>query len=276
MAINYAKKYQKAIDQVYTQSSFTKPAFGASFEFTGANTATVYSLVTQAMADYSRTGANRYGTPAEVQDTVKDYTITKDRAFASTIDKGNYIQQNLVKTTGAYIKAQMNEVVTPEMDKYALTVLLAAATAVSQVPTPAAVTKTNAYEVFLKLNEFLDNASIPPTDRIAFCTPAYYNFIKQDSSFVLASEKGMSIKMNGLVGEVDGAKLIKAPSSYFPTNTALIITHPGANVFPMQIETIKTHEDPPGINGALIEGRFLYDAFVMENKRRGCAAWKTA
>jgi hypothetical protein len=38
----------------------------------------------------------------------------------------------------------------------------------------------------------------------------------------------------------------------------------------MQLETIKTHEDAPGISGALIEGRFIYDAFVTVAKRKAC------
>lgn len=30
----------------------------------------------------------------------------------------------------------------------------------------------------------------------------------------------------------------------------------------------KTHDNPPGINGALVEGRICYDAFVLENKAK--------
>jgi hypothetical protein len=66
------------------------------------------------LGDYTRTGANRYGTPTELQDTIVEYSITKDRSFSTTIDKGNYIEGNLVKTTGAYLKAQMDEQVTPK------------------------------------------------------------------------------------------------------------------------------------------------------------------
>ena len=114
MAVNLAKKYQKAIEQAYSLGSLTKSAFGAKYDFIGAKTAVVYTLTSQALADYTRTGANRYGSPSELQDTINEYSITKDRAFSITVDRGNYIQQNLVKTAGAVIKIQMEERLFPK------------------------------------------------------------------------------------------------------------------------------------------------------------------
>lgn len=275
MAVNLAKKYQKSIDQVFALGSLTKSAFAGKFDFIGAKTAVVYSLTSQALVDYTRTGANRYGAPAELQDTTNEYAITKDRSFSTTIDKGNYAQGNLVKTTGAYIKVEMDEQVIPEMDTYNLAVLNASATTASQVTTTA-VTASNAYSVFLTLQEKLDDAKVPATGRIAFVKPSFYNFLKLDSTFIKACDIGQKMLINGQVGEVDGVKIVKVPSSYFPTNVNVIVTHPSANVNPMQIEDIKTHEDAPGISGALIEGRFVYDAFTMVAKIKACAANKIA
>jgi hypothetical protein len=36
----------------------------------------------------------------------------------------------------------------------------------------------------------------------------------------------------------------------------------------MQLEDVNTHDNPPGISGALIEGRFIYDAFSLIPKRK--------
>ena len=273
MAVNLAKKYQKGIDQVYALASLTKAAFGAKFDFIGAKTAIVYTLTTQPLGDYTRTGANRYGTPTELQDTIVEYSITKDRSFSTTIDKGNYIEGNLVKTTGAFLKAQMDEQVTPELDTYNLSVLAASATAASQMTT-VATTASNAYSTFLALNEKIDDAKVPPMGRIAFVKPSFYNFIKLDSSFMKASDLAMKSLINGQVGEIDGVKIVKVPSSYFPTNVNVIITHPTANVNPMTLNEIKTNEEPQGISGTLIEGRFIYDAFTLTQKRKACAGNK--
>lgn len=275
MAINLAKKYQKEIDQEYALESLTKSAFGAKFDFIGVKTAIVYNLVSQALTDYTRTGSDRYGTPAELQDTTAEYAITQDKSFAITVDKGNYIQGNLVKTTGKVTQIQLNEQFIPLADTYNLSLLAATATSASQVAT-AAVTKANAYEKFLDGNGTLDDEKVPSKGRIAFVTPTFYNYIKLDGTFMLASELSKKSLVNGQVGEIDGVKIVKVPSSYFPANTSFIITHPGANANPMQIETIKTHEDPPGISGALIEGRFVFDAFTFANKLKSCYMHKIA
>lgn len=267
MAVNLAKKYQKSIEQVYALGSLTKAGFGARYDFIGVNTAAVYTLTSQALGDYTRTGANRYGTPAELQDTVNEYTISKDRGFSITVDKGNYIQQNLVKTTGAVIKIQMTEQLFPEQDTYNMTVLAAAAVAESQTAT-AAVTASNAYSVLLDGAIALDNAKVPRKGRIAFVSPSYYKFIKLDNSFIQASDLAQKMLINGQVGEVDGIKIVLLPTSYLPSNTAFILTHPSANAAPMQLEDVNTHENPPGISGALIEGRFIYDAFALVPKRK--------
>ena len=47
-----------------------------------------------------------------------------------------------------------------------------------------------------------------------------------------------------------------------------MVAHPCATVAPTKLESYKTHENPPGISGFLVEGRIVYDAFVMENKAK--------
>jgi len=269
MSVNLAKKYQKAIDQVYTLMSMTKAAFAGKYDFIGSQTAVIYTLTSQALTDYTRTGSDRYGSPSELQDTIQELTISKDRSFSITVDKGNYIQGNLVKTTGKVIKIQMEEQFLPEQDTYNLTVLAAAAVTAGHTAT-AAITASNAYEKFLDGQVALDDDKVPRKGRIAFVSPSFYKFIKLDNSFIKASDLAMKTLINGQVGEVDGVKLVMVPTSYLPANTAFITTQPKGNVAPMQLEEINTHDNPPGISGALIEGRFIYDAFVTAQKVNGC------
>ena len=37
---------------------------------------------------------------------------------------------------------------------------------------------------------------------------------------------------------------------------------------PKQLEEYRIHDNPPGISGWLCEGRFIYDAFVLNNKAK--------
>ena len=36
----------------------------------------------------------------------------------------------------------------------------------------------------------------------------------------------------------------------------------------MKLEDYRVHADPPGISGSLVEGRIVYDAFVLDNKAK--------
>ena len=53
-----------------------------------------------------------------------------------------------------------------------------------------------------------------------------------------------------------------------PTKTDFVITHPVACCAPVKLSEYKIHDNPPGINGYLIEGRVYYDAFVLTNKAK--------
>ena len=35
-----------------------------------------------------------------------------------------------------------------------------------------------------------------------------------------------------------------------------------------KLQDYRIHSDPPGISGSLVEGRVVYDAFVLQNKAK--------
>lgn len=276
MAINLATKYSSKVDERFTLKSLTEGiGLNQDYDWEGVKTISVYSIDNATMNNYTRTGTSRYGTPTELGDTKQDYTLSKDRSFSTTIDKGNNTEQLMVKSAGKFLSRQTNEVIIPEIDVYRLATWSAAAIANSKTATEA-TTASNAYVQFLAAQAALDEAKIPVAGRVCFVTPAYHNFLKQDSSFIQASDMAQKMLVNGQVGEVDGVKIIKAPSTYFPANHAFILMHPKVSVSPKKLEDYKVHENPPGISGHLIEGRIIYDCFVLEQKKLGIWAHKIA
>lgn len=267
MAVNLASKYSSKVDERFKLKSLTESGVNREYEWAGVNSINVYSIPTVAMNDYNRTGLARYGTASELQDTVQAMTVTKDRSFTFTIDRGNHIEQQMVKNSGKALARQIDEVIVPEVDTYRLTTMATAAVAAGGTAT-AAVTESNAYKVFLAGGEYMSDNKVPITSRIAFATPAFYSFLKLDPSFIKATEIAQRMLVNGQVGEVDGVKIIMVPSSYFPANTSFIMAHPVATVAANKLEDYKTHDNPPGINGWLVEGRTIYDAFVLTNKNK--------
>ena len=272
MAINYAAKYSAKVDERFTLGSLVNSIINKDYDFTGVKTVKVYSIGTAEMNDYERTGMSRYGTPADLQDTVQELTMTQDRSFTFVIDKGDESEQAGAKNAGVALRRQIDEVVIPEYDKYIISKVVGGAGKV----TTAAVTNANAYDAFLAGAEELDEKKVPTVGRIALVTPAYLRKLKTDDNFVKNADLGQQIVLTGQVGAVDGTPIIKVPASYFPANVEFVITHPVATTAPVKIQEYKIHQDAPGISGALAEGRFLYDGFVLDNKKGAIYVHKNA
>lgn len=273
--INLATKYEKKVDERFKLGSLTEIGVNNDYNWNGVEAIKVYNIPTVALNDYTRSGTSRYGNPAELEDSIKEYKLTTDKAFTFTIDKGNAQDQMNVKDAGKALRREIDEVITPAKDIQRLGVWSDEATSNERYGT-GAITKANAYEKFLDGQVSLDNDKVPVTGRVAFVSPSFYAKLKLDDSFVKASDMGQKIAINGLVGEVDGVKIIKVPASYLVSGCEFIIEHPSTTVSPAKLTDYKVHDNPPGINGNLVEGRVRFDTFVLEAKKYGVYAHYTS
>jgi hypothetical protein len=275
MAMNKASKFAGKIDERFKTKLLTEIGVNNDYDWSGVVTVSVYGIDTVAMGNYTRSGQNRYGNVVELGNTKQDLTLTRDRAFTFSIDQGNFTETQMVMRAGEALARELDEVAMPEIDVYRLAAWTTAAVANSKNLNTGATTAVNAYSDFLALQTSLSDDLVPLTGRIAFMTAAYYAFLKQ-SNFVIDSQQAYADRKSGGYGTVDGAEIVVVPASYMPTNTNLILTHPVAMVSPRKIEDFKTHDNPPGINGKLVEGRLIYDAFILNNKVDAIACHKTA
>ncbi|MDD6483501.1 MAG: N4-gp56 family major capsid protein [Clostridiales bacterium] len=262
MSVNYASKYSSMIDERFKVGALTESAVNNDYDFIGVKTVNVYSVPTAKMNDYTRTGDNRYGTPEELENGVQEMTLSRDRSFTFTIDRGNYDDNMMANAAGMSLQRQIDEVVIPELDIYRIAKMAASAGNTGQ----GQITKDNAYEAFLDGTVALTNAKVPTAGRVAFVSASFYKFIKLDDAFIKASDMAQDMLIKGQVGMIDGIALILVPDNYLPTDTAFIITHSTATVAPVKLAEYKVHDNPPGINGWLVEGRVYYDAFVLSQK----------
>lgn len=264
-SMNLASKYAKRVDERFTRESQAMLALNNDYNFTGVRTVNVYSIPTVAMTDYSRSGSNRYGTPNDLTRNIQTLTVSQDRAFTFIIDRGDRVQSQMVMDAGKALARQLKEVWVPEFDAYVFRKLAAEATARGNYGTTA-VTKDNAYGLFLDAMEALGNKNVPDKGRVAFCSYRFANLLKQDPAFMKYGDSSQEMLIKGVIGEVDGCKIVKVPSARLPSGCAFLLTHPMAATAPRQLEEYKTHSDPPGISGFLVEGRVVYDCFVLEEK----------
>ena len=265
--INLATKYSQKVDERFSRESQAMLALSNEYEFKGGKTVKVYSIPTVAMNDYSRSGSDRYGTPTDLSRNVQIMTVKRDRSFTFIIDKGDKIQSELVSDAGKALARQLREAVVPEFDTYVFKTLAEAATEAGGYAATA-LTKENAYAAFLDGMEYLGNNNVPDKGRVAFCTYRFANLLKQDPAFMKYSNLSQEMILKGVIGEVDGCKIVKVPSNRLPAGAAFIITHAIAATGPKQLEDYKIHDNPPGISGWLVEGRFIYDCFVLNEKVR--------
>lgn len=264
---NLASMYSTSVDERFSRESQAMLALNNDYEFTGVDTVKVYSIPVVPMTDYKRTGANRYGTPNDLTRNVQSLQVKRDRAFSFIIDKGDKLQSEMVSDAGKALARQLREVCVPEFDTYVFATLAASATAHGNYATTA-ITKANAYEQFLNGMEALGNANVPDQGRVCFCSYRFANLIKQDSAFMRYGDATQDMLVKGVIGEVDGCKIVKVPSSRLPAGCAFIITHQVAATAPKQLEDYKIHDNPPGISGWLCEGRMIYDCFVLNEKAK--------
>lgn len=264
MAINLADKFSSKVAERFKKNSLTGSAFGSEYEFTGVKTVKIYSVNTVPLGDYTRSGSSRYGTPNELEDSIQELTMTQDKAFTYTIDKGNDKEQLNIKSATKSLRREIDEVVTPYLDKYRFNVWTHQAGNI--VKLAAAVSKSNIIEYIMDATATLDNALVPTEGRKLYVKTSVYKLLKQSTEFISIEKLGEKAVAKGEVGEVDGMPVIRVPDSYFPSGVAFFVSHKNALLAPAKLQDYKIHTDPPGINGNLVEGRILHDAFVLGTK----------
>lgn len=270
MAIDLTTKFAPYVDEVFTTESKKQLLTNQDFNWTGAHTVKVYKVSTSQMNDYKRNPAagftgSRYGEIKDLDATTEEFTLKKDRSFTFAIDKLDTDETNQQLQGASALARQQREKVVPEVDTYVYGVMISEA---GHKPAAVSLTSENVYTKIIEANNALDNAEVPETGRIIVVTPDTYLLMKQCRDITMETDIGNDMRLRGVVSNLDGALVIKVPSSRLPDGFGFMIAHPCATVAPVKLEEYKIHQDPPGISGALVEGRICYDAFVLENKAK--------
>ena len=269
--IDLVTKFAPYVDEQFKNESKLSMLTNQDFDWTGAHTIKVYKIGTSQMNDYDRAGEDtatnwsRFGPVAGLDATTEEMTLTKDRSFTFAIDKldTDETAQQLAGATA--LSRQDREVVIPEVDSYVYGVM---ATKAGTKAAAVALTAENIYTEILKASETLDDAEVPETERVLLVTPAVYALMKQCPEIALDTDVGQQMRVKGVIANLDGASVVKVPKVRLPENFGFMLAHPSATVAPVKLEDYRVHQDPPGLSGALVEGRICYDAFVLDNKTK--------
>src|ERR1039458_11774 len=264
---NYASAYLDVIDERYFLNAKTDVIInkGVRLDFNGRQSVTIYNVNVVAEQDYVRSGTNRFGALVELGDGTETFTLSQDKAFTFTVDRGNLEDSMMVQEASKSVKRQVREVSVPNTDIYRLNVLYAYAVANSQATT-SAVTSSNAYSTLLALNDAMTDAKVPEDGRYCFLTSYSYSKLKLDPSFEKQSDLSLQDLKKGIIGQVDGITLVKVPASYLAASVDYLLVHQQVLVAPTKFQSIRILTDVQGIDGAVAEGRRYYDAFIPANR----------
>lgn len=270
MSIDLATKFAPYTDEKFKAESKISLLTNQDFDFVGARIVKIYKISTAEMNDYVRHpvsdyAASRYGTAKDLDATTESFEMTRDCSFTFTIDKLDEDETNQQLTAAKALARQLREVVIPEVDAYTYKAM---ATKAGNKPDAVALTAENIYTEILKASKALDDEEVPETDRQLVVSPEVYQLMKRCKDITMETEIGNDLRIRGVIANLDGTNVIKVPAVRLPEHFGFMLAHPSATVAPTKLADYKIHQDPPGISGDLVEGRIVYDAFVLDNKTK--------
>jgi len=273
LAQNYASAHLNAVDERVYLESLTMGAFDSKsirLDFNGRNSVTIYNVNTVAENDYIRTGLSRFGALVELGTGTQTLTLSQDKSFSFSIDRGNYEDSMMVTEAAKAIKRQVREVSVPATDVYNLGIATAYAIANSQgVVAGTAVAYNTVYSLILAQQAALTELKYSKQGRTLWITPTVLNLLKRDPEFKADCDTSYADNKKGIVGQVDGLTIVEVPASMLVTNFQFMITAKETLVAVNKFDMVRTIDNDKDVDGWICQGRRYHDCFVLGQKATG-------
>lgn len=273
MGKNLAVKFSPMVDERFSEESKATEIISLdNAKWAGVETVNVYSMPVVPMNDYDENNATDvYGPVTTLERSVQSMKINRKRTFNFKIRRLDKDMDQMASEVGAAIRRQTEQVMIPDYDHYVFGVAASSAVANgnAQIATKPSKEQGNAYGMFLDGMAHLGNAKAPNKGRIAVVSYGFYNLLKQDPAFVRYGDASQKMLSKGILGEVDGCKIMVVPNDLLPAGFSCLITHPYALTGPMKLRDVIVHDNPVGWNGWKVECLYCYDAFVLNEKANG-------
>lgn len=241
---------------------------GIRLEFNGNNSVTIYNVDVVSETDYVRSGTNRFGALVELGTGTQTFTLSQDKSFTFTVDRGNLEDSEMVQEANKAVKRQIREVSVPNTDTYVFTTAAAYAVSASQTTGSVTLSASNAYQNFLIGAAALFNNKVKGKN-VCFLGTTAHNLLKRDPEFVRDCDKSYADAKTGTIGMVDGVELRVVPSGYLPASVYFLFINEKALCVPMKFNSVRVLTDVQGIDGAVAEGRRYYDCFIPTQAGKG-------
>lgn len=264
--MDYTVKYASTIAERFTKGSVTNGAAGHDYDFTGAQSVKVFSMVSADLVDYQR-GTSRFGEVTDLNYTTQEMLCSQAKAFTKHLDALDSSDMAVENAAGKFLRMQLDEVVTPTMDRYRLKKWLMGAATLKQMD--AEPTRDTIVGDIMDLKGKMGDNLVPDTELTLYIKTPYFVLLKQAQAVVGLESMGEQAVEKGLVGLFDGMKVVPVPSSWLPEGAYFMIKAKGSTADPVKLAQYDVIPKAVGYSGAVVQGLCYYDAFVIGAKNVG-------
>ena len=194
----------------------------------------------------------------------------ENKAFNIAIDKTYNTDQQMMKEAGHVMGEQVKEQFVPTCDKHLLekwtkeagyTVELAAA--------GASVTGKNLITGLLEIETHYNNKFVDINDRYVAVRFADLALIRDADRWANVEAQTDKYLVRGKFEEFGTLKVFGMPDAWFPAGARMVAFQSKAVLAPMKIKTTRIITDSERIDGAILQGHFYYDGFVIGRRCDG-------
>jgi len=269
--INLMDQYADKLELLMKREAHVWGKAKGKYNFDGVKTVKAITPVTQEMNDYNpaaASGTPRFGTLAEVEDTLHTYTLQYSKSNNMSIDKEYNTEQKMLKRAGEIMAYQINQVYVPFKDKAALTQYVAGAGVKSTDGTltnETVVTKlANARKSFVN-NHVAGNAK----DLVCWIRSTDYTKLILAKEFTYLDKVAPKALVEGAMGKCAGFSIFEIADEDMPDNVNFVCANLNCIMNVDKFETLRILKTHPDVDGAVLQPHMVFGAFVNETLKNG-------
>lgn len=261
--IHVQDKHLGIIKEVIPYNAYSTPAVLSDDQiFLQGRTFTVLETNEAELTDYKR---NENNTLTTLKADETSYVLNEEKYWGMQID--DLDEHDLNTEVEQYqVAKQTNKVVAPYLDQLRFATLIGnSSDTVLTTGTTAGANYEAVIDAGVKLDELANNGR-----RLLFVTPTFYASIKKEIVKLPQGDNTGDALFKGVVGELDGALVIKVPNRILNTGdnaVEAILTVDNVLASPVQVDKFESGRLGAGKFGVFMQQLLYTGAFVLQKNQ---------
>lgn len=194
----------------------------------------------------------------------------ENKAFNIAIDKTYNTDQQMMKEAGHVMGEQVREQFVPTCDKHLLDKWTkGAGYAVELSAASGSVTGKNLITALLAIETHYNNKFVDINNRYVAVRFADLALLRDSDRWANVEAQTDKFLVRGKFEEFGTLKVFGMPDAWFPAGARMVAFQSKAVLAPMKIKTTRIITDSERIDGAILQGHFYYDGFVVGRRCDG-------